>query len=487
MEIGFEVVAIENVDAIKGVVYGSSGVMINNKYIITTANILLPSVNDEFKKYLHLGKTENVHLRSCLERLSNLKIICKPKNNGDEYRVENGDVLAVFVSKNIKYSPKEALDGWSVDTVDNCRSVANSLSIFFVIKIDLMGNMSDFKKCLIQWWDLIKNEEVKQCDEICIKSVPFGNKIFLDSYSRGIVSNIFGRNSCLVVSDCPTTPGSEGSPVYKINNRDVPLGMVISASCWWKRIWTGLTLIADIRSILLELLLNNQYEGPITNIPLHHLVASVELCLLQVYCGPKWGTAVIISAEHGILLTNSHVIDDGHQITLYWKKQMIKAITVYKTPNNQVFDLAVLKCDANILKTWGLKTADDSKAITNIGDEVFSVGFPIFSKDSGCKPTVSKGFVIQINESMIKTTCCVNPGMSGGALLNRFGQLVGIIVCNTRCEESVYPRFNMTIPYNVIKEIIQRFLKNNDATTLNHLFTNDRKFTSPWKNLEAKL
>ncbi|XP_068892913.1 uncharacterized protein [Tenebrio molitor] len=399
MEIRFEVVAIENVDAIKGVVYGSSGVMINNKYIITTANILLPSVNDEFKKYLHLGKTENVHLRSCLERLSNLKIICKPKNNGDEYRVENGDVLAVFVSKNIKYSPKEALDGWSVDTVDNCRSVANSLSIFFVIKIDLMGNMSDFKKCLIQWWDLIKNEEVKQCDEICIKSVPFGNKIFLDSYSRGIVSNIFGRNSCLVVSDCPTTPGSEGSPVYKINNsndgscRDVPLGMVISASCWWKRIWTGLTLIADIRSILLELLLNNQYEGPITNIPHHHLV----------------------------------------------------------------------------------------------GDEVFSVGFPIFSKDSGCKPTVSKGFVIQINESMIKTTCCVNPGMSGGALLNRFGQLVGIIVCNTRCEESVYPRFNMTIPYNVIKEIIQRFLKNNDATTLNHLFTNERKFTSPWKNLEAKL
>jgi hypothetical protein len=47
---------------------------------------------------------------------------------------------------------------------------------------------------------------------------------------------------------------------------------------------------------------------------------------------------------------------------------MIKAITVYKTPNNQVFDLAVLKCDANILKTWGLKTADDSKAITNIGE-----------------------------------------------------------------------------------------------------------------------
>ncbi|XP_044263234.1 uncharacterized protein LOC123010419 isoform X3 [Tribolium madens] len=375
---------------------------------------------------------------------------------------------------------------WSLDTPKSGRVDDIILSIFFVIRINEVGTIDGFKHCLKQWWNLIKNEDINQMDDIFVKSVAFGNKMFLDSYSRGIVSSTVGRNNCLIVSDCALTPGSEGSPVYKNHSKitSLPFGIVVSALSWWKGDWTGLTLILDIRSVLAELF---QSDYQIMSKTIHHRVlASTESSLIQVYCGPKWGTAIILS-EKGVLLTNSHVIDFNHDVNIYLKGQSIKAKIIYKTPDDEVFDLAVLQCDSAFFKSNNCKPIKSYERSLVVGEKVYAAGFALFSKTISTIPMISKGYIIQCNESMMRTTCCVNPGMSGGTILNQLGEIVAVIVCNSRLNGLVYPKFNMAIPYSAIRRTLHQFIKSNDSSMLNSLHSDDPKITSSWKTLTAKL
>jgi hypothetical protein len=47
-----------------------------------------------------------------------------------------------------------------------------------------------------------------------IESAPFGNAVFLDSVSRGIVSNILGIRGCVLLTDANAVPGCEGAPLF---------------------------------------------------------------------------------------------------------------------------------------------------------------------------------------------------------------------------------------------------------------------------------
>lgn len=62
---------------------------------------------------------------------------------------------------------------------------------------------------------------------------------------------------------------------------------------------------------------------------------------------------------------------------------------------------------------------------------------------------------------MLKTTCCINPGASGGALIRPNGELIGIIVSNAKLmekEKISFPRINMCIPISAVRQIINDFL-----------------------------
>lgn len=64
---------------------------------------------------------------------------------------------------------------------------------------------------------------------------------------------------------------------------------------------------------------------------------------------------------------------------------------------------------------------------------------------------------------MLKTSCCIHPGASGGALFRPNGQLLGVIVSNAKLMETVkvaFPRVNMCIPIAAVVGIIEKFLKN---------------------------
>lgn len=90
------------------------------------------------------------------------------------------------------------------------------------------------------------------------------------------------------------------------------------------------------------------------------------------------------------------------------------------------------------------------------------MGYSLFPRKIKAQPTLSRGIVSDVSPTMIKTTCCINPGASGGALFKPNGELLGIIVSNAKLTEKdtvSFPRVNMCIPILVVSEIISRFLE----------------------------
>jgi serine protease DegS/serine protease DegQ len=134
------------------------------------------------------------------------------------------------------------------------------------------------------------------------------------------------------------------------------------------------------------------------------------------------GSGVIVSAD-GYVLTNNHVIQGAEEINvvLYDGRQVIARVI----GGDVETDLAVLKIDAANLPS--ITIAD--KNPLNVGDVVLAIGNPF-----GIGRTVTMGIVSalgrQLNKSVyedfIQTDANINSGNSGGALVNAYGELVGI-------------------------------------------------------------
>jgi serine protease DegS len=135
------------------------------------------------------------------------------------------------------------------------------------------------------------------------------------------------------------------------------------------------------------------------------------------------GSGVIIN-EEGYLLTNFHVIDDAEEImvTLY-DGRLLKAEIV---GSDEATDLAVLKIDANKIKTIVL--GDPQSAF--IGDIVLAIGNPFNVGQTVTQGIISAtgryGLGLNVYENFIQTDAAINPGNSGGALIDINGRLLGI-------------------------------------------------------------
>lgn len=136
------------------------------------------------------------------------------------------------------------------------------------------------------------------------------------------------------------------------------------------------------------------------------------------------GSAVIVDAVRGLVITNHHVIKDAEHIMVGLKdRRVLKAQVVGVDPGT---DIAVLRIPAERLTAakWG-----DSEALS-VGDFVVAIGNPF-----GIGQTVTSGIVSALGrtglgvegyEEFIQTDASINPGNSGGALVNLAGELVGI-------------------------------------------------------------
>lgn len=199
----FQVALVEKVENSGNIIVASSGLRFGNFVLITSSIFAqeLLVINKEGKNQLNPFKNRT------------FKVNCILKNNNGTYEVKKAGVFAVYLSKNIKKSDI-FFTNFAVDSVDNSKNLGQILSTFFILSLVSTCTFKDLRHSLNTWWNLVGRVNLRKCDEICIYSSAFANRNFLNSVSKGIVSNILGEDSCIVLSDCPSTPGSEGSPVY---------------------------------------------------------------------------------------------------------------------------------------------------------------------------------------------------------------------------------------------------------------------------------
>ncbi len=176
---------------------------------------------------------------------------------------------------------------------------------------------------------------------------------------------------------------------------------------------------------------------------------------------PKNGTGSgVIISDDGYIVTNNHVVGfaDYILVTLANGKK-IEATKIGTDPST---DLAVLKIDENNLSE--IQYGDSDKV--QVGEWVLAVGNPFDLTSTVTAGIVSaKGRDLDIIkggkaiEEFIQTDAAVNPGNSGGALVDAQGKLVGI---NTAIATptGVYAGYSFAIPTNLVKRIVSDIIEN---------------------------
>jgi Do/DeqQ family serine protease len=178
------------------------------------------------------------------------------------------------------------------------------------------------------------------------------------------------------------------------------------------------------------------------------------------------GSGVIIS-EDGYIVTNNHVIEDAEEVKVILNnKKEYEGKVISTDPSS---DIAVVKIDGKDLPFLNFGDSDNIK----VGEWVLAVGNP-FNLEStvtagiisakgrsniiGQNSRTNNGSSLAALESFIQTDAAVNPGNSGGALVNLNGELIGI---NT----AIYSRtgqfagYSFAVPVSIVKKVSSDLIK----------------------------
>ncbi len=166
-----------------------------------------------------------------------------------------------------------------------------------------------------------------------------------------------------------------------------------------------------------------------------------------------FGSGVILS-DDGFIVTNNHVVENAQKIKVILNdKREFEARLVGTDPST---DIALLKIDAKNLPFLTYGNSDELK----LGEWVLAVGNP-FNLTS----TVTAGIVSALSrnlginedqlsiEAYIQTDAAVNPGNSGGALVNQQGNLVGINSA-IMTQTGSYSGYSFAIPVTIVKKVV---------------------------------
>lgn len=171
------------------------------------------------------------------------------------------------------------------------------------------------------------------------------------------------------------------------------------------------------------------------------------------------GSGVIITPD-GYIVSNNHVVANADQLQVTLNNNETYDATVVGTDPNT--DIALLKIETKEkLPYLAFGDSDHSK----VGEWVLAVGNP-FNLTS----TVTAGIIsakardLGRNQSFIQTDAAVNPGNSGGALVNTNGDLIGINTAITSKTGS-YVGYSFAVPSNIAKKIVEDILEYGNVQT----------------------
>lgn len=188
-------------------------------------------------------------------------------------------------------------------------------------------------------------------------------------------------------------------------------------------------------------------------------IPSIVLINVTLSDGEGTGTGIIMT-ENGYIITNDHVIEGASAVTV--ELQDGSAYEALLVGEDSQTDLAVLKIDVR-----GLTPAQfgDSTGL-RVGDGVTAIGNPLglnFSLSNGIISALDRDVEINgYNMAMIQTNTAINEGNSGGALIDMYGQVVGITNMKL-VSYSVYSSIEgmaFAIPTSVIKPVVDSLIAN---------------------------
>ena len=172
------------------------------------------------------------------------------------------------------------------------------------------------------------------------------------------------------------------------------------------------------------------------------------------------GSGVIVSSD-GYIVTNNHVIDNAEEVKVSLHNG--KEFTAKVVGTDPSTDLALVKIEETNLPAATFANSDQVR----VGDWVLAVGNP-FNLSSTVTTGIVSAKARNINilrsrdnsaiESFIQTDAAVNPGNSGGALVNLKGELIGI---NTAIATptGTFAGYSFAVPSNIVAKVVEDFIQ----------------------------
>ena len=164
--------------------------------------------------------------------------------------------------------------------------------------------------------------------------------------------------------------------------------------------------------------------------------------------GISCGTGCIID-KSGLILTSAHVVDAGDNVIVTMSNGKDYTAKVIKRFDGNK-DIAILKINVpNELKTVKFGNSEKIK----VGQKVLAIGNPF-----GFNGTLTQGIVSRIdyNKNRIQTDAVINPGSSGGPLLNTNGEIIGINQAIFNPDNNISNiGIGFAIPINLVKEYLK--------------------------------
>lgn len=186
---------------------------------------------------------------------------------------------------------------------------------------------------------------------------------------------------------------------------------------------------------------------------------------------PVIGSGIIIDS-HGLIVTNSHVVFNRNKVVVATAEGiMLEAEVLGADP---ILDLAIVRLDDAVVDLPVARLGDSDKL--QVGQDVLAIGHSF-----GLEQTASRGIISGLNRvlpksplswllPLIQTDATINPGSSGGPLLDRCGDVIGINSAVLVDAENI----GFSVPINLAKEVIPQLLEHGHVVR-------------PWYGINGKL
>lgn len=176
----------------------------------------------------------------------------------------------------------------------------------------------------------IRSDYLKKGCTVIACGSPFGSvcpDLFMSTLSQGIVSNLYGEDNVVILTDARCLPGTEGGGLFVKEERHVYLvGVIVAPLCWKSSDWIGLSLVCSLHVILRNIrqsaICNHALQKVVGNISNneheHGLLLSDGLAshptVALVESGHLWGSGILY--KHRLILTCRHVVDGKSVVTV---------------------------------------------------------------------------------------------------------------------------------------------------------------------------